>query len=125
MVIKPFLRKGSHFPALHARGHDRDPIHASRPVWDVAADLLETLSPETLTRPGHVVLPLKAVFARIIPPVLSERGSSHAELSIFRKLSHQKFHIARLKRNIGIKVSHYVELKRRSPHKCKGNRMSL
>jgi hypothetical protein len=30
-----------------------------------------------------------------------------------------------LKRNIGIKVSHYVELKRRSPRKCKGNRMSL
>src|SRR6266480_6060360 len=118
MMMKSLFSKRSNFPSLQPCCHYRDPIHPSRPVWDVAANFLETLAPEKLTRPGHIVLALKAVFARIIPPVLNERGSSHAELSIFRKLSHQKFHIARLKRNISIKVSHYVELERLSPREC-------
>src|SRR5262245_51908091 len=125
MMMETFFRKGSNFPTLHPCGHRRDPIHASRPVWDVATDLLETLAPEKLTRPGNVVFTFEAVFARIIISVLGERSSGETQVRIFGKLLHHKFHVIRFERNIGIKVSHYVELNRFNPLESESNGMSL
>src|SRR5215813_4484822 len=125
MMMETFFRKGSNFPTLHPCGHRRDPIHPSGPVRNITPDILKTLTPEKLARASHIILTFKAVLARIIASVLCERSSGDTQLRIFRKLSHQEFHIARLKGNIGVKVSHYVELNRVYPLESESNGMSL
>src|SRR5438876_2839793 len=61
VMMKPLFRKGSHFPSLHPCCHDRNPVQPPGRIRDIAADLLETLTPEKLAWPSHVVLAFEAV----------------------------------------------------------------
>ena len=53
--------KRADLPAFHARGHDCDPVHASRRVGHVPADLLETAIAEQLARPRHIAFAFETV----------------------------------------------------------------
>ena len=82
MVMKPFVRKGLHFPAFHSRGHDCDPIDAAGGVRDVSADIFEALVSEKLTRPSHIVFAFEAVLSRIVTIIFYERRSGNGQVRV-------------------------------------------
>src|SRR5262245_40662522 len=111
MMEESRIAKGAGFPPLHSCRRNGYPIHTSRLVWNIAANLFEAFTPEQLAPTWNMVFTFEAIAGRVVASLLSKWCTCDSEFRIARKLLQQKLQVVRVKRNIGVKITDHVILK--------------
>src|SRR2546429_166361 len=108
MVKEAFLTEGSGFPAFHSGRRDGNPIDSASLVWNVAANVFQTISPEYLALPRDVVLSFKAIPGRVVIAFFQKRCAGNTKRGIVCKFPEQKLDKVRLKSDVRINVTYHI-----------------
>src|SRR5271154_245355 len=108
-MLTCFVRESMRMPAVHPRREDGDDINSSAFHRNITANLLETFTPEHLSRAGNVIRAAEPVVIDL--SVFTKRSSAHAKFWIFRKFPQQKRIVIFRKGKVGIQIADEVKVK--------------